>query len=130
MRDTNRLIQEVRIKNEKLQKESRLYDDKRSKERYNSIQEEAIQSSKKNTALEMKWSELKEEEECEKLFQAIQEQKATFKNIIDGKERLIEQFTEELKTKDDDYVKMLKEQSKDVKLLVDRMHSQYSTLRD
>lgn len=55
------MIQEVRLKNEKLQKESRLYDDKRSKERYNSIQEEAIQSSKKNTALEMKWSELKEE---------------------------------------------------------------------
>jgi hypothetical protein len=39
LRDTNRLIQEVRLKNEKLQKESRLYDDKRSKERYNSIQE-------------------------------------------------------------------------------------------
>ena len=42
----------------------------------------------------MKWSELKEEEECEKLYQAIQEQKVTFRNIIEGKERLIEQFTD------------------------------------
>jgi dynein regulatory complex protein 1 len=78
----------------------------------------------------MKWSELKEEEECEKLYQAIQEQKSTFKNIVDGKERLIDQFTDELKKKDDDYVKMLKEESQDIKQLVSRMRSQFFTLRD
>lgn len=78
----------------------------------------------------MKWSELKEEEECEKLFQAIQEQKSTFKNIIEGKERLIDQFTDELKKKDDEYVKMLKDQSTDIKDLVNKMRGQFFTLRD
>jgi dynein regulatory complex protein 1 len=51
-------------------------------------------------------------------------------NIIDGKQRLIDQFTNELKKKDDDYVKMVKDQSQDIKQLVGRMRSQFFTLRD
>jgi hypothetical protein len=35
--------------------------------RYDEIQQESIQANKKNTALEMKWNELKEIEECEEL---------------------------------------------------------------
>lgn len=43
---------------------------------------------------------------------------------------MIQEFTDELKKKDDDYVKMLKDQSHDIKLLVGRMRSQFFTLRD
>lgn len=50
-----------------------------------------------------------------KFIQAIEQQKSAFKNIIDGKQRLIKQFWDQLKKKDDDYVKMMKQQSQDIK---------------
>ena len=62
--ETNTPIHKVRINNEKLQKNSRLDADHRAQERLASIQQEAVLANKKNTALEIKWSELKEHEEC------------------------------------------------------------------
>lgn len=55
------------MKNEQLQKNSRIFDERRAQERLIAIQQEAVASNKKNTALEIKWSELKEFEECESL---------------------------------------------------------------
>lgn len=49
-------IQEIRTKNEQLQKNSKLYDERRAQERLAAIQQEAILANKKNTALEIKWS--------------------------------------------------------------------------
>ena len=78
----------------------------------------------------MKWSELKEEEECEKLYHAIQEQNVSFQMIADGKDRLIKQFQDELKKKDDGYSKKIKDEAVDIKDLVTQMRSQFFTLRD
>lgn len=66
---TNIPINEIRTKNEQMQKNSKLFDERRAQERLGAIQQEAIISNKKNTALEIKWSELKEYEECESLNQ-------------------------------------------------------------
>jgi gas vesicle protein len=43
---------------------------------------------------------------------------------------LINEFWEELKKKDDQYSKTLKNQSKDIKELVSKMRDQYFALRD
>lgn len=59
---TNAPIQEIRIKNEQLQKNSKLFDERRAQQRLAAIQQEAILANKKNTALEIKWSELKQYE--------------------------------------------------------------------
>lgn len=52
---------------------------------------------------------------------AIQQQKEAFKIIIAAKDKLIAEFWEELKKKDDQYTKTLKEQSNDIKVLVSKM---------
>ena len=65
--ETNAPIHDIRVKNEQLQKNSRLHDEHRAQERLAAIQQEAVISNKKNTALEIKWSELKEHDECESL---------------------------------------------------------------
>ena len=130
LQKTNQPIVEVRIKNEQLQKNTRIFDERRAQERLTAIQQEATTSNKKNTALEIKWSELKEYEECESLSKAIQEQKESFKLIVAAKDKLIEQFWEELKKKDDQYSKTLKQQASDVKVLVSHMREQYFALRD
>ena len=41
--------------------------------------------------------------------QAIETNKDIFKKIIDGKDKLINEFLEELRKKDNDYVKMIKD---------------------
>lgn len=53
---TNTPIQDIRIKNEQLQKNSKIFDQKRAQQRLATIQQEAILSNKKNTALQIKWS--------------------------------------------------------------------------
>ena len=65
--ETNTPIHDIRVRNEQLQKNSRLQDEHRAQERLAAIQQEAVISNKKNTALEIKWSELKEHDECESL---------------------------------------------------------------
>ena len=44
----------------------------------------------------------------------IEEQKAVFAKIIEGKDHLIKVFLDELNKKDDEYAKMIKDQSVDV----------------
>lgn len=78
----------------------------------------------------MKWSELKDLEECEELFDEIQQQQDAFGQITNGKEELRKEFEDELKRKDDEYVKMIKEQSNDVKDLIVKMRSQFHKIRD
>ena len=57
----------------------------------------------------MKWADLKELEECEELNKEILQQIELFKQIRLSKDNLIEELWSELRKKDDDYVKMLKE---------------------
>lgn len=47
-----------------------------------------------------------------------------------AKDKLINEFWEELKKKDDQYSKTLKEQASDIKVLVSKMREQYFALRD
>lgn len=129
MRATSEDIHNVKFKNEKLQKESRLDEESRRQERYNEIQTEAISSGKRNAALEMKWAELKEYEECEELNKAIDDQKSIFQIIVEGKDKLIKEFWDELKKKDDDYVKMLKEHSSDIETMIINMRKQFFDIR-
>lgn len=53
-----------------------------------------------------------------------------FQMICDGKDRLIKQFQEELKKKDDDYSKKLKDEAFDIKEMIKRMRKQFFDLRD
>lgn len=50
--------------------------------------------------------------------------------IVAAKDKLINEFWEELKKKDDQYSKLLKDQANDIKVLVSKMREQYFALRD
>lgn len=57
----------------------------------------------------MKWLELKELEEPEELNKEIKALQDKFNTVMNEKNNLIKEFWDELKKKDDEYVKMLKE---------------------
>lgn len=62
-------------------------------------------------------------------FKKIEEQKRFFNRIRDGKDKLIEEFWEELNKKDDDYRQMMKSQENDIKDMVIKTRFQFSDLR-
>lgn len=61
---------------------------------------------------------------------AITEQKEAFDKILNSKNGLIKLFQDDLRKKDDDYRKILKEQQEDVDSIIARMRQQFYQLRD
>ncbi len=58
----------------------------------------------------------------------LQQQKASCAAMVDEKDKLIGELQQELKSKDDQYVKHLKKQAEDADLILERMEEQSKTL--
>ncbi len=58
------------------------------------------------------------------------EQKAAFQKILDSKNGLIALFKDDLRKKDDDYRRILKDEQEDVETIVSRMRQQFYKLRN
>lgn len=99
------------------------------KDRANAIQTEVITSHKKNVEIDWTWQELEEKEDCEELAQDIENQKLACKQIIEQKDQLIKMFMDQLKNKDEEYVKSLKKQNDDIDDLIRTMKDQFKHMR-
>jgi dynein regulatory complex protein 1 len=128
-RQTYEEITDVKLRNEKHEKDRRDLEEMQRHRRYTDLQTEAIESGKKNFALELKWSELRNIEECDTLFKEITKQKESFGEILNAKNRLIQRFKDDLRKKDDDYVKMLSQQKVDIDEILKKMREQFYSLR-
>ena len=62
------------------------------------------------------------------LMVELRKQKGGCERIISSKDELIKEFNNELKSKDEDYVKALKQQEEDITQLLSRMRKQYNDL--
>lgn len=98
-------------------------------DRYEALQIEAVTSGRKNAAIEMKWADLLNMDIPQELNDQLQFQKSACRQIIDSKDRRIEDFKTELKNKDEEYIKMLKQQRLDITTLISKMREQYHSLR-
>ena len=68
-------------------------------------------------------------EECEELAEALEKQKKAFQQIVDEKQKLISKLTDDIEKKDEDYLKMLKQQKVDISTIIEAMHDQYYNMR-
>ena len=75
-----------------------------------------------------KWLQAKDRSVPQELQDLLQEQRAACSAMIDEKDKLIREFQEELKAKDDQYIKYLKKQAEDVDLILERLEEQTRTL--
>ena len=75
-----------------------------------------------------KWSEGKSKTIPQDIRTLLQQQRAACSAMTDEKDKLINEFQQELKSKDDRYVKNLKKQAEDVDLVLERMEEQAKTL--
>ena len=64
----------------------------------------------------------------QELHDLLGQQIADYEEMTNEKNRLIKEFESELKVKDDQYIRDLKQQAEDVDLLLERMENQARTL--
>ena len=70
---TEQQIIRIKIETEERDKNRRTTEEKHKKERANKIQNEVIQSHKKNVEIDWNWQELEEKEDCKELAEVSYE---------------------------------------------------------
>ena len=112
-----------------MENQRRITEEVQRKDRFDDIKNEVHTSYKKNIGIDFKWQELLEREDCEQLAAEIEEQKKDCFAILNSKDKLIASFQEQLKLKDEEYVKSLQRQGDAIDSMIDLMRDQYKQLR-
>ncbi|CAM9689132.1 unnamed protein product [Ascophyllum nodosum] len=119
----------VRVAADDRETQRRMAEEQARQERLQCLQEEAVRSGKQNAAVEMRWAELLDENMPQELHRSIEEQKAACAEIVGSKDSLVNDFQTQLKTKDEEYVKALKQQTEDTEELIERMRIEFQELQ-
>ncbi|XP_057353336.1 dynein regulatory complex protein 1 isoform X3 [Manis pentadactyla] len=112
IREIHRRVEEEEIKRQRLEK----------------LENEVKSSQDKFDEITMKWAEGKLKRIPQDLWDMLSAQQVHCAGLIEDKNKLISELQQELKTKDDQYVKDLKKQSDDICLLLERMEEQVKSL--
>eukprot|EP01012_Entosiphon_sulcatum_P018445 TRINITY_DN2318_c0_g1_i1.p1 TRINITY_DN2318_c0_g1~~TRINITY_DN2318_c0_g1_i1.p1 ORF type:complete len:660 (-),score=241.36 TRINITY_DN2318_c0_g1_i1:37-2016(-) len=121
-------VTKFRIATDIAENERRIAEETARESRLQKKQDEAASSSKRNAAIQMKWQALYEKVIPQDLLKEINAQKEACNKIIASKDRLINEFQQELKSKDEEYVKALKRHAEDIDKLIATMHQQTKAL--
>lgn len=119
----------IRVKTNDTESKRRIEDEDFRKSRLAKLQQEALGSAKANAAIEMKWAELLENDIPQELHQDIQLQMDACKTIIKSKDELISDFQQQLRSKDEEYVRSLRQQAEDVDDLLFRIRREFKELQ-
>jgi len=122
-------LTDIRVRFDDQENQRRIIEENNRLDRYEALQIEAVTSGRKNAAIEMKWADLLNMDIPQELNDQLQLQKSACSQIIESKDRRIRDFQSELKNKDEEYIKMLKQQSSDITNLIGKMRDQYHTMR-
>jgi len=122
-------LTDIRVRFDDQENQRRIVEENNRLDRYEALQIEAVTSGRKNAAIEMKWADLLNMDIPQELNDQLQFQVNACNQIIESKDRRIRDFQTELKNKDEEYIKMLKQQSADITSLIGKMRDQYHTLR-
>ncbi|XP_068840085.1 dynein regulatory complex protein 1 [Capricornis sumatraensis] len=108
IREIHRRVEEEEIKRQRLEK----------------LENEVKTSQDKFDEITIKWEEGKQRRIPQELWEMLNAQQVHCAGLIEDKNKLISELQQELKMKDDQYVKDLKKQSDDICLLLERMEEQ------
>ncbi|XP_010838897.1 PREDICTED: dynein regulatory complex protein 1 [Bison bison bison] len=108
IREIHRRVEEEEIKRQRLEK----------------LENEVKTSQDKFDEITVKWEEGKQWRIPQELWEMLNAQQVHCAGLIEDKNKLISELQQELKMKDDQYVKDLKKQSDDICLLLERMEEQ------
>lgn len=122
-------VTSIRVATDELESKRRVDDEELRRDRLAKLQHEALASAKANAAVEMKWAEILEREIPQELHNEIQNQMAACNAIIHSKDELISEFQRQLRGKDEEYVRTLRQQSEDVEELLNRIRREFKEMQ-
>ncbi|XP_049984514.1 dynein regulatory complex protein 1 [Alexandromys fortis] len=108
IREIHRRVEEEEVKRQRLEK----------------LENEVKTSQDKFDEITAKWEEGRQKRIPQELWEMLNTQQVHCAGLIEDKNKLISELQQELKMKDDQYVKDLKKQSDDISLLLERMEEQ------
>lgn len=128
-RETWYAVSRIRTDADHNEDNRRVVEDRLHSDRYQSIQNEIVASTKQIEAAEFKWVDLLKIEQCDELSTRMTEHKKECEEFLLRKQQLIDEFITELKDKDGFYVKALRRMQEDIDRLLDMMRNQFYSLR-
>ncbi|GMH87953.1 hypothetical protein TrST_g12260 [Triparma strigata] len=123
-------VTNIRVEADFRENQRRIHEEQLRQDRLQRLQEEAVRSGKQNAAVEMRWAELLDQNMPQELHREILSQKKSCSDIINSKDELIKEFQQQLKSKDEEYVKALKQQADDVEEMLQRMRTEFKDLQE
>jgi dynein regulatory complex protein 1 len=123
------LVTNVRVTANDQESVRRIEHEDVKKNRLAKLQQEALTSAKANAAIDLQWAELLEKEIPQELHQEIQLQMAACNAIIKSKDGLIGDFQQQLRAKDEEYVRTLRQHVEDIDQLLNRIRNEFHELQ-
>ena len=115
-------VTRFRVRTDVEEGERRVQEDARMRERLQNRADEAASSNRRDSSILMKWNSLFSKKVPQELLEAIEKQKESCAKIIESKDKLISDLKSELKNKDEEYVRALKDQASAIDNLITTMH--------
>ena len=126
--DGTQLVTNVKVAGDAKEVQRRVDEDESKKTRFEKLEAEANASIERFEEIMRRWDPALAKTIPQDLQEKLAEQKAACDAMRDEKDKLINDFQQELKCKDDQYVRDLKKQAEDVDLILERMEDQVKTI--
>ncbi|CAI9620753.1 unnamed protein product, partial [Staurois parvus] len=126
--DGTQLVTNIQIAADARETQRRATEEELKRLRVEKIDNEAKSSYEKFQSITKKWLLSREKKIPQELWAQLNSQQQQCAQLIGDKNKLIGELQQELKRKDDQYVKDLKKQAEDIDLLIERMEDQVKNL--
>ncbi|XP_071964667.1 dynein regulatory complex protein 1-like [Antedon mediterranea] len=126
--DGNELVSNVRVAADSRETQRRNDEEENIRQRLERLEAEAKAAIEKFDEITKKWENANGKDIPQELHEVLISQRALCDAMIDEKNKLINDFQVELKSKDDQYVKDLKKQAEDTDIMIERMEEQIKNL--
>ncbi|XP_022104509.1 dynein regulatory complex protein 1-like [Acanthaster planci] len=126
--DGSELVTNVRVAADAREAHRRTEEEEIQRQRNEKLEAEAKAGMERFDEITKKWEQANSRDLPMELHDLLKQQKSLSEAMIDEKNKLINDFQMELKSKDDQYVKDLKKQAEDIDLMIDRMEEQVKNL--
>ncbi|XP_066991987.2 dynein regulatory complex protein 1 [Anabrus simplex] len=128
--DGQELVGNVRVANDAREVKRREDQVITREERLKHLEEEDAESMRKFEAIHSKWEEISSSNDPLDIHYAMEEQKKRCMDLLDQKDRLIEDLKKELKRADDLFARDQRKQKDDLALLVQRIDNQVEVMQN
>lgn len=123
-------VTDIRVLADRRERDRRSKESDRSRARDSQLQDEALEAAKAHGAAVMRWGDIMERQLPQELADELVSQQSACTSVLHRKEKVIEKLEQELRQKEDEYLKVLSAQKEDITALLARMKAQFEEMRD